>query len=99
MPSISSDNRYLWCEETTTYTKSSPITIYYIIAVHGEPDADGTGNDAPLIYPAGVWSASKTYTSTNEKRPYVFYTEDEKYYMVKANTSVPQGVVPTNTTY
>lgn len=99
MPSTSSENRYLWCEETTTYTKSSPTTIHYIVAVHGEPGASGTGNDAPIIYPAGVWSASKTYASTNEKCPYVFYAEDEKYYMVKANTSVPQGVVPTNTRY
>ena len=54
MPSTSSENRYLWCEETTTYTKSSPTTIHYIVAVHGEPGANGTGSDAPIIYPAGV---------------------------------------------
>lgn len=82
MPSTSSENRYLWCEETTTYTKSSSTTIHYIVAVHGEPGASSTGNDAPIIYPAGIWDNEKAYKVEADKVPYVFYAEDNTYYML-----------------
>jgi len=44
----------MWCQETTEYTNTESTVIYYIVAVEGEPGATGTGNDAPIIYPAGV---------------------------------------------
>lgn len=52
--STSPTNRYMWCKETTTFTSGDPTVIYYIVAIEGEPGANGTGGDAPIIYPAGV---------------------------------------------
>ena len=55
MISPTNDNPYLWCQETTKYTDGTYSTpIYYIVAVKGEPGANGTGNSAPIIYPAGI---------------------------------------------
>ena len=63
----------MWCEETTEFTSGDPTVIHYIAAIEGEPGASGTGGDAPVIYPAGVWDDEKTYTSTDSKVPYVYY--------------------------
>lgn len=76
--------RYIWCQETTIYTNDNSTSIYYIVTVHGEPGANGTGNDAPIIYPAGVWSADKEYIAESNKVPYVFYAVDGKYYMLNS---------------
>ena len=80
--STSPDNRYMWCQETTEYTNTESTVIYYIVAVEGEPGATGTGNDAPIIYPAGVWSVDKEYVAESSKVPYVFYAVDGKYYIL-----------------
>ena len=82
--STSSTNRYMWCEEITTFTSGEPSVIHYIIAIEGEPGANGTGVDAPIIYPAGVWDDEKEYIAESDKVPYVFYTVDEKYYMLNS---------------
>lgn len=42
------------------------------------------GNNAPIIYSAGVWSADKEYIAESNKVPYVFYTVDGKYYMLNS---------------
>ena len=90
--STSSTNRYMWCQETTTFTSGDPTVIHYIVAIEGEPGANGTGNDAPIIYPAGVWDDEKEYESTDDKVPYVYYlltdengdpTEESGYYMLQ----------------
>lgn len=52
--STSPTNRYMWCKETTTFTSGDSTVIHYIVAIEGKPGANGTGNDAPIIYPAGV---------------------------------------------
>ena len=82
--STSSTNRYMWCKETTTFTSGDPTVIHYIVAVEGEPGANGTGGDAPIIYPAGVWDGEKEYIAESDKVPYVLYTVDEKYYMLNS---------------
>lgn len=90
--STSSTNRYMWCKETTTFTSGDPTVIHYIVAIEGEPGANGTGNDAPIIYPAGVWDNEKEYESTDDKVPYVYYlltdengdpTEESGYYILQ----------------
>lgn len=83
----------MWCEETTEFTSGDPTVIYYIVAIEGEPGASGTGGNAPIIYPAGVWDDEKTYTSTDSKVPYVYYLsvdesgnpkeEESGYYILK----------------
>ena len=95
----SKDNRYMWCQETITYTIGSPTVTTYIATVHGEPGATSTGKDAPIVYPGGVWMPNKSYTSTTTKCPYVFYTENDKYYVLKDNTTSPAGTPPTNADY
>lgn len=82
--STSPTNRYMWCKETTIFTSGEPTVIYYIVAIEGEPGANGTGGDAPIIYPAGVWSADKEYIAASDKVPYVFYAVDEKYYILNS---------------
>ena len=97
----SNDNRYLWCEEKTTYTQKDPQTIHYIVAIHGEPGAAGTGASAPIIYPAGVWDDEKKYIAEYDKVPYVFHALNDKYYILnseylitrKGNKSVWVGAV------
>ena len=91
----------MWCKETTIYTDGRGTPIYYIAAIEGEPGAGGTGNDAPIIYPAGVWDDEKTYTATHEKVPYVFYVGDEDhdkgYYVAKTvyeDTNAQKGIPP-----
>jgi hypothetical protein len=83
MPETSSSIKYIWCKEITVYTdETESDPIYYIVAVHGEPGASGTGNAAPIIYPAGVWDDEKSYKVEADKVPYVFYAIDNKYYML-----------------
>ena len=98
-----SNQKYCWCEETVAYTNNKNSDQYYYIAtVHGEPGATGTGKDAPIIYPAGVYSSTKTYTQDTDdngnvtKVPYVFCTSEsagEKgYWLLKATSS--EGNLP-----
>lgn len=83
--STSSDNRYLWCKETIIYTDGPGEPIYYIIAVEGEPGANGTGGDAPIIYPAGVWNPNKSYSANSTRVPYVYFDGTESYWVLDKN--------------
>lgn len=83
--STSSDNRYLWCKETIIYTDGPGEPIYYIVAVEGEPGANGTGGDAPIIYPAGVWNPNKSYSANSTRVPYVYFDGTESYWVLDKN--------------
>nr|DAX10884.1 MAG TPA: hypothetical protein [Bacteriophage sp.] len=54
--------------------------------------ADGTngtngkdGRDGRIVYPAGIYDATVTYTATDTKAPYVLY--GETYYVMNVTTS------------
>lgn len=83
--STSSTNRYMWCQETTTFTSGDPTVIHYIVAIEGEPGANGTGGDAPIIYPAGVWNPNKSYSANSTRVPYVYFDGTESYWVLDKN--------------
>lgn len=60
--------------------------------VSGDPGADGTngtngkdGRDGRIVYPAGIYDATVTYTATDTKAPYVLY--GDTYYVMNVTTS------------
>lgn len=81
------NNRFIWCEETTNYSDGTDTVIKYIITVHGEPGATGVGTKGPIIYPAGVWNPYSAYTVSDTKVPYVYYAEaenkEDRYWILK----------------
>lgn len=107
---VSEDNRYIWCKEITNYSLGDPTEIYYIVTIHGESGASGTGNTAPIIYPAGIWRSDKEYFAIASnielgitgKIPYIYYASEdnnEGYYVAKVedeNTHSTKGTVPYN---
>lgn len=46
------------------------------VVTNGNP-----GTSGPVIYPAGEYNSTKTYTGTSKKAPYVFDSASEKYYI------------------
>lgn len=83
--STSPTNRYMWCKETTTFTSGDPTVIHYIVAIEGEPGVNGTGSDAPIIYPAGVWNPNKSYSANSTRVPYVYFDGTESYWVLDKN--------------
>lgn len=52
----------------------------------GEPGEDGNdGRDGRIVYPAGIYDATVTYTATDTKAPYVLY--GDTYYVMNVTTS------------
>lgn len=49
----------------------------------GEPGTDG--KDGRIVYPAGIYDATVTYTATDTKAPYVLY--GDTYYVMNVTTS------------
>lgn len=41
----------------------------------------------PMLYPAGSWSASATYSAEDDKVPYVLYTDGNYYYLIATSAS------------
>lgn len=52
----------------------------------GEPGKDGNdGTSGRIVYPAGIYDATVTYTATDTKAPYVLY--GDTYYVMNVTTS------------
>lgn len=104
---VNVEDEYIWCREYTIFTDDSQSDyIYYITSVKGAVGATGTGKEAPMIYPAGVWNATTLYESTDTKCPYVYYVgtgeskEGAGYYVLKTQSKsrnqVPNGTDSAN---
>lgn len=99
MPSSSSSTIYDIPNENTKYigiavnkdtaSESTDAMVYTWSLFRGADGTNGTdgkdGRDGRIVYPAGIYDATVTYTATNTKAPYVLY--GETYYVMNVTIS------------
>lgn len=101
VPTVTSSKPYIWCiqgkikyssaeDKTGTYTWSTPFRL------SGTNGLNGTSGTSPIIYPAGIYDVSATYTADSTKAPYVLDTTDGNYYIL--NTATWTGTLHANQT-
>lgn len=99
MPSSSSSTIYDIPNENTKYigiavnkdtaSESTDAMVYTWSLFRGADGTNGTdgkdGRDGRIVYPAGIYDATVTYTATDTKAPYVLY--GKTYYVMNVTTS------------
>lgn len=99
MPTSSSSTIYDIPNENTKYigiavnkdtaSESTDAMVYTWSLFRGADGTNGTngkdGRDGRIVYPAGIYDATVTYTATDTKAPYVLY--GETYYVMNVTTS------------
>lgn len=96
MPSSSSSTIYDIPNENTKYigiavnkdtaSESTDAMVYTWSLFRGADGTNGTdGKDGRIVYPAGIYDATVTYTATDTKAPYVLY--GETHYVMNVTTS------------
>lgn len=99
MPSSSSSTIYDIPNQNTKYigiavnkdtaSESTDAMVYTWSLFRGADGINGTngkdGRDGRIVYPAGIYDATVTYTATDTKTPYVLY--GETYYVMNVTTS------------
>ena len=78
--------RYIWNYEKIVYTDGSTYNSPpHIIAGLGENGEDGEdGRKGQLVYPAGIYSNTTSYTTDQYKAPYVLDPSDGNFYVLNA---------------
>lgn len=99
MPSSSSSTIYDIPNQNTKYigiavnkdtaSESTDAMVYTWSLFRGADGTNGTdgkdGRDGRIVYPAGIYDATVTYTATDTKAPYVLY--GETFYVMNVTTS------------
>lgn len=99
MPTSSSSTIYDIPNENTKYigiavnkdtaSESTDAMVYTWSLFRGADGTNGTdgkdGRDGRIVYPAGIYDVTVTYTATYTKAPYVLY--GETYYVMNVTTS------------
>lgn len=99
MPSSSSSTIYDIPNQNTKYigiavnkdtaSESIDAMVYTWSLFRGADGTNGTdgkdGRDGRIVYPAGIYDATVTYTATDTKAPYVLY--GDTYYVMNVTTS------------
>lgn len=99
MPSSSSSTIYDIPNQNTKYigiavnkdtaSESTDAMVYTWSLFRGADGTSGTngkdGRDGRIVYPAGIYDATVTYTATDTKAPYVLYADT--YYVMNVTTS------------
>lgn len=99
MPTSSSSTIYDIPNENTKYigiavnkdtaSESTDAMVYTWSLFRGADGTNGTngkdGRDGRIVYPAGIYDATVTYTATDTKAPYVLY--GDTYYVMNVTTS------------
>lgn len=99
MPSSSSSTIYDIPNQNTKYigiavnkdtaSESTDAMVYTWSLFRGADGTNGTngkdGRDGRIVYPAGIYDATVTYTATDTKAPYVLY--GDTYYIMNVTTS------------
>lgn len=96
MPTSSSSTIYDIPNENTKYigiavnkdtaSESTDAMVYTWSLFRGANGTNGTnGKDGRIVYPAGIYDATVTYTATDTKAPYVLY--GDTYYVMNVTTS------------
>lgn len=97
MPALTTDYKYMWCiQSRINYKAGDDPTDTSVgtlasgqwsqpIRLTGLNGLDGTGEQGKrgqLVYPAGVYSTSVSYTTDEDKAPYVLDTSTGKFYVL-----------------
>lgn len=92
---------YLYEAGLTEHTTSNWYDFVEVDAVQDGAKGDNgeQGNSGPVIYPAGEWDSTATYTSTSTKAPYVSVTGDNTVNYYIACGSPTKGTTPSSNLY
>lgn len=93
VPKTTEENPYIWfIQATITYddndddigtVKNSWSSPSLLSGVNGLPGANGQdGRKGQIIYPAGIYSTTETYTTDENKAPYVYDSRTGKFYIL-----------------
>lgn len=96
IPDTTSTYPYIWCiqgkreyssasDHTGTIDWGNPFRLSGINGLDGQDGEDGQdGKKGQLVYPAGVYSNSVSYTTDDYKAPYVLDSSDGNFYVLNA---------------
>ena len=90
IPSVTSSKPYIWCiqgrreyssasDSTGTIDWGTPFRLSGINGLNGT-----NGKKGQLVYPAGVYSNTTSYTTDEYKAPYVLDPSDNNFYVLNA---------------
>lgn len=93
VPKTTEEKPYIWfIQATITYddndddigtVKNSWSSPSLLSGVNGLPGANGQdGRKGQIIYPAGIYSTTETYTTDENKAPYVYDSRTGKFYIL-----------------
>ena len=99
IPSVTSSKPYIWCiqgrreynsasDDTGTIDWGTPFRLSGINGLNGTDGSDGSdgedGKKGQLVYPAGIYSNTTSYTTDEYKAPYVLDPSDNNFYVLNA---------------
>lgn len=96
IPSVTSSKPYIWCiQGRRTYSSASdgtgtinwdtPFRLSGLNGLNGINGNDGEdGKRGQLVYPAGIYSNTTSYTTDEYKAPYVLDPSDNNFYVLNA---------------
>lgn len=96
VPQTTDQKPYIWCiQGKLTYTRGSSDSVvtsyswsapFRLSGVNGIDGIDGVGRPGQTIYPAGIYSTTTSYTTTEYSAPYVIDTSDPEGRFYVLNT-------------
>lgn len=94
IPSVSSSKPYIWCiqgrreyssQTSSTISWSTPFRLSGVNGLNGTDGQDGEdGSRGQIVYPAGIYSNTTSYTTDANKAPYVLDSSDGNFYVLNA---------------
>ena len=96
IPSVTSSKPYIWCiqgrreyssasDDIGTIDWGTPFRLSGINGLNGTDGSDGEdGKKGQLVYPAGIYSNTTSYTTDEYKAPYVLDPSDNNFYVLNA---------------
>lgn len=93
VPSVTKEYPYIWCIQTSfVYERAEEGSESYVrtleypwpepFRLSGVNGLPGERGKSQIIYPAGIYDNSTSYTADNDKAPYVFDTSDNNFYVL-----------------
>lgn len=93
IPSVTSSKPYIWCiQGRREYSSASDVTgtinwgaPFRLSGINGLNGTNGeNGKKGQLVYPAGIYSNTTSYTTDEYKAPYVLDPSDNNFYVLNA---------------
>lgn len=90
VPTVTTAYPYIWCIQGDKITDSSgTVTIkwhaaFKLSGTNGLAGADG--KKGQIVYPAGIYDVTKTYTVTNDNAPYVYDPSYQNFYILNCDS-------------